>query len=340
MQSIFKHLFHALYWAMKPIHYKLKHMLKQDFSKLNIFKLDLFKLDPEKLASYKNPLEQSVIFLLIFALGCSGAEADAAVAANAGDLKAKHGELANQLKNNQFNRELYINSAESDTNLRGEIYAVVDYPFATVNKGLNDASHWCDVLILHINIKYCYAQPGNENTVLTVDLGKKYEQALDDAYRVDFNYRQMASAADYFALALNAKDGPLGTRDYRILVEATPLNSKRTFLHFTYTYSFGLKGRVAMKTYLATTGRDKVGFTKVSDTGGTSYIQGVRGVIERNTMRYYLAIDAYLSATQQEKRFANWYDSTAQYSRQLREVARDDYLAMKRKEYQRQQTQQ
>jgi hypothetical protein len=57
-------------------------------------------------------------------------------------------------------------------------------------------------------------------------------------------------------------------------------------------------------------------------------------------MRYYLAIDAYLSSQQQEKRFANWYDSTAQYSRQLKEVEREDYLAMKRKEYQRQQTRQ
>jgi hypothetical protein len=307
-------------------------------------KLEFLKPDPEKLKAFQNPLEQSVIFLMIFALACGGAEADAAVA-NASNLKAKHVELANQLKNNQFNRELYILSSETDTNLKGEIYAVVNYPFATVNKGLNDASHWCDVLILHINIKYCYAQPGSDNTVLTVDLGKKYEQALDDTYRIDFNYQQVASAADYFALALDAKDGPLGTRDYRILVEATPLDAKRSFLHFTYTYSFGLKGRVAMKTYLATTGREKVGFTKVKNSGAsnednTAYIQGVRGVIERNTMRYYLAIDAYLSSQQQEKRFANWYDSTAQYSRQLKEVERDDYLAMKRKEYQRQQTRQ
>lgn len=314
------------------------HFLKSSLLKLDISKLS--KLDPSKLQAFKNPFEQTIIFVMVLALAFVD-NAEAAVAANAQTLKAKHAELAGPLKSNQFNRELLINSSETDTNLKGEIYAVVDYPFATVNKGLNDASHWCDVLILHINIKYCYAQPGSDNTTLTVDLGKKYEQALDDTYRVDFNYKQVASAADYFALALNAKDGPLGTRDYQILVEATPISAKRTFLHFTYTYSFGLKGRVAMKTYLATTGREKVGFTKVSNQrDGQNYIQGVRGVIERNTMRYYLAIDAYLASTQQEKRFANWYDSTSQYSRQLKEVEREDYLAMKRKEYQRQQTQQ
>jgi hypothetical protein len=30
-------------------------------------------------------------------------------------------------------------------------------------------------------------------------------------------------------------------------------------------------------------------------TGQPDYIGGVRGLVERNTMRYYLAIDAYLS---------------------------------------------
>jgi hypothetical protein len=323
----------------------IKHILGSfigsfNFLKSNLMKLDISKIDPSKLEAFKNPFEQSIIFLMVFALAFVG-NAEAAVPANANDLKAKHSELASQLNNNQFNRELYISSSESDTNLKGEIYAVVDYPFATVNKGLNDASHWCDVLILHINIKYCYAQPGSTNTVLTVDLGKKYEQALDDTYRVNFNYKPIASSNDYFALALNAKDGPLGTHTYKIMVEATPLNANRTFLHYTYTYSFGLKGRVAMKTYLATTGREKVGFTQVNhQEGEPEYIQGVRGVIERNTMRYYLAIDAYLASQQQEKRFAHWYDSTNQYSRQLKEVEREAYLAMKRKEYQRQQTQQ
>ncbi|MHB1592278.1 MAG: hypothetical protein ACYCTW_12225, partial [Sulfuricella sp.] len=66
---------------------------------------------------------------------------------------------------------------------------------------------------------------------------------------------------------------------------------------------------------------------------------GVRGVVERNTMRYYLAIDAYLAALttppkdQLEKRLQHWYNATDQYARQLHEVERDDYFKMKRKEY-------
>lgn len=98
-----------------------------------------------------------------------------------------------------------------------------------------------------------------------------------------------------------------------------------------------------MQAYLATTGRDKIGFTIMDKlaNGQPEYIQEVSGVIERNTMRYYLAMDAYLDAltapveTQLEKRLQNWYISTNQYTEQLHEVERDDYLVMKRKEYKR-----
>jgi hypothetical protein len=72
-------------------------------------------------------------------------------------------------------------------------------------------------------------------------------------------------------------------------------------------------------------------------------VGNVRGVIERNTMRYYLAIDAYLDslsappAQQQEKRLRDWYGATERYRQQLHEMEEADYMAMKRKEIARQQ---
>lgn len=260
-------------------------------------------------------------------------------------LRAKYTELTKQLHSNQFQRALTLNSTESSHDLKGEIYAVVDYPFATVNTALNDPAHWCDVLILHVNIKYCHASSDDTKTILTVNLGKKYDQPLVDTYRVEFNYRGVITTPDYFALELNAENGPLSTSDYRIWVEATPVKGGRTFLHFTYAYTFGLAGSLAMKGYLATIGRNKVGFTVTGKlpNGESAYIQGVRGVVERNTMRYYLAIDAYIAAlatptkAQLEQRLLLWYNANEKYSRQLHEVERDEYLKMKRKEYQRQQ---
>ncbi|MES2637075.1 MAG: hypothetical protein V4605_07085, partial [Pseudomonadota bacterium] len=252
---------------------------------------------------------------------------------------------AGKLTNNQFKRPLYLNSEESSDRLKGEIYAVVNHPFAKVNTALNTSENWCDVLILHVNTKYCQVVNDNNGTVLNVNLGKKYDQPLEDTSRVAFDYREMMHSADYFSIQLNADEGPMGTSDYRIWIESIPLKDGKTFLHFTYTYSFGLSGKIAMKTYLATIGRDKVGFTKTDKeaNGQSNYIQGVRGVVERNTMRYYLAIDAYLAGlsapvdSQVEKRFQLWYASSENYPRQLHELERDEYMTMKRKEYQRQQ---
>jgi hypothetical protein len=255
-------------------------------------------------------------------------------------LQEKYQALQPQLTNNQFARPLYINSTESSSSIKGDIYAVVDYPFAQVRSSLTTPSHWCDVLILHLNTKYCRPGPGQNPATLSMRVGKKHDQAIDDAYRIDFNYRVPASGDDYFDVRLAADKGPIDTRDYRIQLEAVPLGDGRSFLHLTYSYSFGLASRVALRAYLATAGSDKVGFTQ--DKSG--YVGGMRGTVERNTMRYYLAIDAFLSglatpqAQQLEQRLQTWFSATERYPRQLHEVDKNEYLAMKRKEYARQNT--
>jgi SAM-dependent methyltransferase len=289
-------------------------------------------------------------WMSILVLACGVGFASGKIAAaesdiSVGPLLAKYAELGEQLRNNPFQRALYLESSQSRTHLKGEIYAVVDYPFDIVNGALNNPAHWCDVLILHINVKYCNASRREDGTVLTVNIGRKYFQELEDVYRLDFNYRAVITTPEYFALELNADKGPLSTHDYRIWIEAAALEDGRTFLHVTYAYEFGLIGRLAMGVYLATIGRDKVGFTvtEILPDGQPVYIRGVRGVVERNTMRYYLAIDAYFDALitspedQLEQRLQKWYHSADQYARQLHEVERDDYLDMKRREDQRQQ---
>jgi hypothetical protein len=286
--------------------------------------------------------------ILVLCCLCHGRLALAA--GDAASLRNKYQSLTQQLNHNQFQRQLHLESAESPTTLKGDIYAVMDYPFATVNSALNDPvqgpANWCDVLILHLNTKYCHASASSNGNMLSVNIGKKVEQELADAYRVQFNYRSTASSMEYFQVELDADSGPLGTKDYRIVLEALAINNNRTFLHLTYSYSYGMAGLIAMKTYLATIARSKVGFTT---TGGQSsaqpeYIGGVRGTVERNTMRYYLAIDAYLNALSSapdkrlKQRLTNCFSATEQYPRQLQEVTRQEYMQMKYKEYRRQQT--
>nr|WP_232231962.1 hypothetical protein [Burkholderia sp. WSM2230] len=297
----------------------------------------------------RRTVRQWLIATILAVSCCLCGSAFAQAADNAASLRDKYQSLTPQLARNQFHRPLYLESHELPSALKGDIYGVLNYPFAAVNGTLNDPTqgpaNWCDVLILHLNTKYCHASTSNGGTVLAVNIGKKTEESLSSSYRVQFNYRPAVSSADYLRVELSAAEGPLSTKDYRIVLEAIPVGDSRTFIHLTYAYGYGMAGRLAMKSYLATIGSDKVGFSSAPDpsTGKTHYIGGVRGLVERNTMRYYLAIDAYLGSLSSppnarlEKRLTDWFDATEQYPRQLHEVTRADYIEMKHDEYQRQQ---
>lgn len=267
-------------------------------------------------------------------------------ATNAGPvatLNARYAVLKDELGHNQFKRPLHLDSSEGPDGVRGEIFAIVNYRFATADAALNMPSHWCDILILHLNTKYC--RPSTDRTVLHVFIGKKYDQPVNKAYRVDFVYQVAARTANYLQVKLNADEGPLSTRNYRIVLEATPAEDGQTFIRLSYSYSYGMVGQLAMRAYLGTIGRNKVGFTEVgrkSDSQPQS-IGGMRGVVERNTMRYYLAIEAFLGAlsappkARVEKSLRDWFAATEAYPRQLHEMEQSEYLDMKRKEYSRQQ---
>jgi hypothetical protein len=263
----------------------------------------------------------------------------------AATLIAKYDALKDLLTHNQFHRPIHMASGEGSDGVTGEIFALVDYPFAAAGAALNKPSQWCDILILHLNTKYCRASTDTHGTVLHVNIGKKYDQPVDEAYRVDFAYQVAAKTMDYLQVKLHADEGPLSTRNYRIALEATPAEDGQTFIRLSYSYSYGMVGQLAMRAYLGTIGRNKTGFTVVGTESDSQphFIGGMRGVVERNTMRYYLAIEAYLGAlsappnARVEKSFRDWFAATEAYSRQLHEMEQGEYLAMKRNEYSRQQ---
>ena len=265
--------------------------------------------------------------------GAARAQDAPAPAPGAAALHARFDSLQDKLAHNAYGRPLVLQSTQSSDRLEGEVYARVDQPYAVVQAGLQGTDNWCGILILHLNVKMCHALPAG----LDMALGRKYDQPVDDAYKLHFDYRSVASGPDYLRAELTSGDGPLGTKDYRIAVEAAPLDANHTMLHMSYAYGFGFTARVAMNAYLSTAGSEKVGFSvdgKDGD-GKPKYVGGVRGLVERNTMRYYLAIDDYVSApapAQLEQRLNAWFDATERYPRQLHEVEKNDYLVMKREE--------
>lgn len=266
-------------------------------------------------------------------------------AQDAQSLRARYTALQEQLANSPFQRPLYLESHEAANNLTGDVYALSEQPYAVVSPALQGIGQWCDILILHLNVKSCRASSKAKDT-LSVDIGRKSEQALSDTYRFDFLYRVVKVTPDYLQIMLSAPQGPIGTSNYRIELEVLGLDSQRSFLHLSYSYDYGIAARMAMQSYLATIGRNKVGFSIVGQSadGQPVYIKGMRGVVERNSMRYYLALEAYLGALskpaseQLEKRLSDWYSGVERYPRQLHELERNEYLSMKHKEIQRQQS--
>ena len=286
------------------------------------------------------------VFAFFLAMGAGMIHAEDTAVSSATALRAKYTELGGKLENSPFQKPLFLESGEVSGELKGSMYALLRHPFPTVQAELKQPEHWCDILILHLNTKYCRASAGSAGTVLKVNIGRKSDQPIEKSYRVEFTYRVIEAGPDHLAVVLNAEKGPFGTRNYRILLEAVPLKNGQTFMHLAYSYTYGTTARLGMLAYLGTAGSKKVGFTVVGrdDDGQIRYIDGLRGLIERNTMRYFLAIEAYLGAlsvapaARLEKRLTDWYASVERYPRQLHEIAQQDYLQMKRKEYLRQQS--
>jgi hypothetical protein len=284
--------------------------------------------------------------LLVLCLWTGIAPAQPVEATTPAALRERYATLRAQADRNPFPLPLVLQSSETPERLQGEVLALVDRPYAEVRDALSRADHWCGLLILHLNVKYCRPAGGGPPEVLDVGVGRKFDQPLQDVYWVRFDYRVTRSADDWLQVVLQAPTGPLSTRDYRIMVEATPMEAGRTLVHMTYSYAYGMAARWAMQVYLGTLGSDKVGFSVIGlqADGKPKYVGGVRGVVERNTMRYYLAIQSYLGALalppaqQQQRSLEDWFDATERHALQLHEVDRAEYLDMKRRELERQRT--
>ncbi|MEO7104820.1 MAG: hypothetical protein ABIZ09_00480 [Rhodoferax sp.] len=240
------------------------------------------------------------------------------------------------LQNSKFGIPMELTAVESKNSVRGDIYADIDTDFEAVNAALNGPAHWCDILLLHINNRLCSLSVGPPAT-LVLGIVRKYDQPAEQAFRLALAFRVVQSSKDFLEIELTSPAGPVGTSNYRIVVQAVAMPGKRSFLHFAYSYDSGTFVTMATEAYLATFGRSKVGFTVVGQLAGDQpdYIRGVRGLMERNAMRYFLAIEAYIQeseapvADQFDRRLEAWFAASERYPRQLHELDKATYLALK-----------
>ena len=261
-------------------------------------------------------------------------------------LRNRYDALRGSLNQNQFQQPIYLESSEASGGVRGDIYARVDYSFPLLRAAFSDPANWCNIMILHPNIKYCRPSNDNAEKILTVYIGSKRAQPLADAHRMLLSYKITSTSSGYIGVQLYAERGPLKTSNYSIGLEVVAIEKDVTFVHLSYSYSYGMSGLLAMQAYLLTSGQGKEGFTIANKqaNGQPNYVRGMRGVVERNTMRYFLASEAFLNAAlsppeqQCEKRLTNWIGLVKQYPRQFDDIEAKTYLDLKRSEILRQNT--
>jgi len=252
-------------------------------------------------------------------------------------LRTTYEKVAPSLANSPFGRPIVLTSGETANGLKGEVYGVLEHPLARVSATLEKLANWCDMLMLHLNNRACRVDEGKRMLVLSVV--RRYDVPVEQAFMLTFHFRLVSAKPDYFDAKLNSGDGPLGTRNYRISVEGIPVENGKSFIHFSYAYDQGSATRVATQSYLATFGRGKVGFTVIGKqpSGDPELVGGMLGLVERNAMRYFLAVDAYLAAPDAfEKRLSFWYAATEKYPRQLHDLSEADYFKFKRMDRERQ----
>lgn len=269
-------------------------------------------------------------------------------------LYSQYQAVSSAINNNAFGLPLTLKSSIHEEQLTGQIIGVLGNDFTDSVPLLDNPEDWCEILMLHINIKACTFENGESGRgKVHLYSGRKFYQTPQQATKLTLDFSTIAAQDNYLSVMLFSDTGPLGTRNYLIELEVMPLPGEvimenrayRTLIRMTFSYRMSWHSRLAVRLYLATLARNKVGFTVVRmEHNQPVYIQGLQGIIERNTTRYYLAIKTKLdwpdSNTDPLDLFSKWFDATQRYKRQLYEVDKSDYLQNKTRELQNQRQQQ
>jgi len=290
-----------------------------------------------------NKLTKFFLCLVAVAILFSAVSASAVEKPRQGEdilLDIYHRNMA-RLERSSFGLPLFVESFERDERAHVDVYGIFEYPFSSVVNVLKVPANWCDIVSLTPNVKACTYKKLEGDWLLTFYVGRKVYQPPEDTRQVICRYRKVEQRQGYLDIMLSADVGPFSTRNHRMRFEAIPLDGERTFVRVSYEYSESVALRLAERAYFATFGRSKAGFT-VTGTDGDGkpvYIGGRRGAIERNAVRNYLAIQAFMNTMSyaEERRFSmrinGWYDLTTRYRKQLFDLDKKDYLRFKTKEH-------
>ena len=202
---------------------------------------------------------------------------------------------------------------------------------------------WCEVMFLHLNIKSCIHGENEDGQWIRLYMGRKFYQDPRNVEQIEMAFSSGATDDGVRWITLMAEEGPFNTSDYRFVLSAIPAENG-TYVQLGSSQKAGRAASWAIKLYYATLARGKIGFSVVGTdrNGNPEYSKGDEAMLERNVVRYLIAITAYMQTYEipgvegMRKRAELWFDATEEYAAQLREVDREDYLRAKEREYQHQ----
>jgi hypothetical protein len=233
-----------------------------------------------------------------------------------------------------------MQSEERNDQVIAEVQAIFEHPFDTVKAALSSPASWCEIVPLNVVMKACTYQVQAQETLLTFYIGRKFYQRPQEAAVQPYQFVALTEDPATLSIQMSALMGLYGTRAHRFQLQAASVEG-RTVIAMHTSYVQGAAARLATAIYLATLGRDKVGFSREETSAGgpPAYVKGFRGMIERNIMRYYLAIEAFLDtqavpiAHRFEARINMAYELMERYPLQLHDLAKSEYLDAKHREH-------
>jgi len=237
---------------------------------------------------------------------------------------------------------IYLETVQKEKVLNVNLLGLFPFKFSDVAEVVARPASYCEFLPLMLNVKSCVITEINPVTRMKFYVaGKHYTPPLA-SYRIHAVFRLVDRTSEKIRIRLESEEDSAGKTGYDVDLVAIPLEGQ-TLLYLKSRYAPGRVTRMATNTYVNVFAHDKPGFTEIQKPGGEKkLITGFPAVIERSSVRAYLALKAYMinfhlpPAKRFEACLGTWYDLNRPYKKQLYELERDEYLQIKRREHQNQ----
>jgi len=261
---------------------------------------------------------------------------------NPSDLVAQYREMEKTGTRLAATLPIYLKTIQKDKVLNVSLLGLIPFKFQDVSGVLARPASYCDFLPLMFNVKSCVITEFNPVARIKFYVAGKHYTSPLASYRIHAVFRLVDRTSEKIRIRLESEEDSAGKTGYDVDLVAIPLEGQ-TLLSLKSRYAPGRVTRMATNTYVNVFAHDKPGFTEIlAPDGKKKLITGFPAVIERSSVRAYLALKAYMlnyhlpPAKRFEACLSTWYDLNRPYKKQLYELDREDYLQIKRREHQNQ----